>query len=48
VVEEAHLEATEYGLAPATEGWFVVNVREVPPGRAARTEDCVLSQARSQ
>jgi len=46
VVEEAHLEATEYRLA--TEGWFVVNVREVPAGRAARAEDCVLSQARSQ
>ena len=25
---EARLEATEGGLAPATEGWFVVNVRD--------------------
>jgi uncharacterized cupin superfamily protein len=28
VVEEAHLEALASGLAPATEGWFVVNVRD--------------------
>jgi uncharacterized cupin superfamily protein len=27
MVEEARLEETEGGLAPATEGWFVVNVR---------------------
>jgi uncharacterized cupin superfamily protein len=26
---EARLEETENGLAPATEGWFVVNVRDV-------------------
>ena len=26
--EEARLEQTESGLAPATEGWFVVNVRD--------------------
>jgi uncharacterized cupin superfamily protein len=25
-VEEARLERTDYGLTPATEGWFVVNV----------------------
>jgi len=31
VVEEARLEATDYGLAPATDGWFVVNVREAGP-----------------
>jgi len=28
VVEEARLEETEGGLAPATDGWFVVNVRD--------------------
>ena len=28
MVEEARLEETEYGLTPATEGWFVVNVRD--------------------
>jgi uncharacterized cupin superfamily protein len=28
VVEEARLEPSGYGLWPATEGWFVVNVRE--------------------
>ncbi len=26
MVDEARLHDTEYGLAPATEGWFVVNV----------------------
>ena len=28
MVEEARLEENESGLAPATEGWFVVNVRD--------------------
>jgi uncharacterized cupin superfamily protein len=28
MVEEARLEETEGGLAPVTEGWFVVNVRD--------------------
>jgi uncharacterized cupin superfamily protein len=28
VVEEARLERSDAGLAPATEGWFVVNVRD--------------------
>jgi uncharacterized cupin superfamily protein len=28
MVEEARLEGTAGGLAPATEGWFVVNVRD--------------------
>ena len=28
MIDEARLEQTEYGLAPATEGWFTVNVRE--------------------
>jgi uncharacterized cupin superfamily protein len=28
VVEEARLEQLENGLAPVTEGWFVVNVRD--------------------
>src|SRR5207248_9823480 len=28
MVEEAHLEAVASGLAPASEGWFVVNVRD--------------------
>jgi uncharacterized cupin superfamily protein len=28
VVEEARLEEVESGLAPATDGWFVVNVRD--------------------
>jgi quercetin dioxygenase-like cupin family protein len=28
MVGEAHLVATDSGLAPATDGWFVVNVRE--------------------
>jgi uncharacterized cupin superfamily protein len=28
MVEEARLEDTEGGFAPATEGWFVVNVRD--------------------
>ncbi len=28
MVEEAHLEALETGLAPVTDGWFVVNVRK--------------------
>src|SRR6185437_7012418 len=27
-VEEARLERSEAGLAPATDGWFVVNVRD--------------------
>jgi uncharacterized cupin superfamily protein len=27
-MREAHLEAVESGLTPATEGWFVVNVRD--------------------
>jgi uncharacterized cupin superfamily protein len=26
LIEEARLEQTDYGLTPATEGWFVVNV----------------------
>lgn len=28
MLSEARMEHTEYGLAPATEGWFVVNVRD--------------------
>jgi uncharacterized cupin superfamily protein len=28
MVEEARLEETEYGLGPAGDGWFVVNVRD--------------------
>jgi uncharacterized cupin superfamily protein len=28
MVEEARLEQSDYGLAPVTEGWFVVNVRD--------------------
>lgn len=28
MVEEARLEETEGGLAPATDGWFVVNIRD--------------------
>jgi hypothetical protein len=28
VVEEARLEETGAGLAPATEGWFVLNIRD--------------------
>lgn len=28
MVEEARLEASEYGLVAATDGWFVVNVRD--------------------
>jgi uncharacterized cupin superfamily protein len=28
MVQEARLERTDYGLAPATEGWFAVNVRD--------------------
>src|SRR5436190_21961532 len=28
LMEEARLERTEYGLGPASEGWFVVNVRD--------------------
>jgi uncharacterized cupin superfamily protein len=28
MIEEARLEETDGGLAPATEGWFVVNVRD--------------------
>jgi uncharacterized cupin superfamily protein len=27
-VDEAHLATTDSGLAPATDGWFVVNVRD--------------------
>jgi uncharacterized cupin superfamily protein len=27
-MDEARLERTEYGLTPATEGWFAVNVRD--------------------
>jgi uncharacterized cupin superfamily protein len=27
-VEEARLEQTDYGMAPATDGWFAVNVRD--------------------
>jgi uncharacterized cupin superfamily protein len=28
MVQEARMERTEYGLAPATDGWFAVNVRD--------------------
>jgi uncharacterized cupin superfamily protein len=28
MTEEARLEQSEYGLVPATDGWFVVNVRD--------------------
>ena len=28
MAEEARLEDSEYGLVPATEGWFVVNIRD--------------------
>ncbi len=28
MVEEARLEESDYGLAPVTDGWFVVNVRD--------------------
>jgi hypothetical protein len=28
MVEEAHLAAVDSGLAPLTDGWFVVNVRD--------------------
>ena len=28
MADEARMERTEYGLAPATEGWFTVNVRD--------------------
>jgi hypothetical protein len=28
-MNEARMEQTQYGLAPAEDGWFVVNVREV-------------------
>ncbi len=28
MADEARLERTEYGLTPATEGWFVVNIPE--------------------
>ena len=28
MVAEAHLEAVESGLTPASDGWFVVNVRD--------------------
>ncbi len=28
MVEEARLEESEGGLVPATDGWFVVNVRD--------------------
>ncbi len=28
MADEARLERTEYGLTPATEGWFVVNIRD--------------------
>jgi hypothetical protein len=28
MVEEARLEAVASGLAPVTEGWFVVNARD--------------------
>jgi uncharacterized cupin superfamily protein len=28
MIEEARLEQSAYGLTPATEGWFVVNVRD--------------------
>ena len=27
-VDEARLEQTDYGLTPATDGWFVVNIRD--------------------
>jgi uncharacterized cupin superfamily protein len=42
VVPEAPLEATEHGLVPNGEGWFVVNAREArwrhAPGRSAICE----------
>ena len=28
MVEQARLEASDAGLAPVTDGWFVVNVRD--------------------
>jgi hypothetical protein len=28
MAKEAHLEAVDSGLAPLSEGWFVVNVRD--------------------
>jgi uncharacterized cupin superfamily protein len=28
MVEEARLEETDFGLEPATDGWFVVNIRD--------------------
>jgi uncharacterized cupin superfamily protein len=39
MVPEAPLQETEHGLAPAGEGWFVLNARDAPwrqaPGRGA-------------
>jgi mannose-6-phosphate isomerase-like protein (cupin superfamily) len=37
LVQEARLEESGSGLAPATDGWFVVNVRDA----AWETNDCV-------
>ena len=36
-VPEARLDETESGLAPASDGWFVVNVRDASGGRRRRS-----------
>ena len=33
MVEEARLEPSEYGVVAATDGWFVVNVRDAATGK---------------
>jgi uncharacterized cupin superfamily protein len=42
MVPEAHLEATEHGLVPTGDGWFVLNAREArwrdAPGRSGICE----------
>jgi uncharacterized cupin superfamily protein len=46
MTSEARLETTEYGRAPATEGWFVVNVRDAAWVRNEKFGDaCVFEGA---
>jgi uncharacterized cupin superfamily protein len=45
-VDEARLEDTKYGTAPATEGWFVVNVRDAAWMRNSKFGSaCIIESA---
>ena len=34
MVPESPLKPTEHGLVPESDGWFILNAREAPRGRA--------------